>query len=485
MRKSKACALVGGYLAAISAVAIAFVVRLLLDPYLGPRAPLFMFLMAVVAVAWFGSLGPSILAGILGYFVGDYFFDIPRYTWTFVDVGDAISVVTYFVLFTFIVLFGHIIRSARRQAIIHRDEMARELAERTAAQESLASSEERLRLTTEAAEVGTWDWDLVGNDLKWGDQASRLLGLPTDTPKSYEVFFSRVHPEDVPKVRTSVEEAIHRHAYYSVEFRAMHDDGSIHWILACGRAIYDDSGRPVRMTGTAQCITALKQAQEAVQRSEERFRRLAEATFEGIAIIHHGKYVDINDQLAGMLKYRREELIGQPIARFVRPPDRARIMHNISRGLESHLDHPMLCKDGSAIYVETHGKPFPYDSSTRFTAIRDITAYKQAQDALVKARNELEDRVQERTCELQHRVRAAFPPGFRTDHGGTGRAAAAGAGAARSSPAAPGRHQVRPGGISPPGQRCAAGQVGARHGTGGGIDQDLPRVDGRASPRRS
>jgi signal transduction histidine kinase/CheY-like chemotaxis protein len=71
---------------------------------------------------------------------------------------------------------------------------------------------------------------------------------------------------------------------------------------------------------------------------------------------------------------------------------------------ESHIEHPVLRKDGSTFFVEVHGRTFPGDGM-RFSALRDVTERKEAEDALRRARDELERRVQERTRELEHRAR--------------------------------------------------------------------------------
>ena len=130
-----------------------------------------------------------------------------------------------------------------------------------------------------------------------------------------------------------------------------------------------------------QEVRERKQAEEALQQSEEWFRTLAEATFEGIAITEAGRILDVNDQFAWMMGYeKKDELIGMEVASFVFSEDRPRVLENIKEGRDSTIEHRAIMKDGAVIEVEAHGKPFAYRGrSARVTALRDITNRKLAE----------------------------------------------------------------------------------------------------------
>lgn len=130
------------------------------------------------------------------------------------------------------------------------------------------------------------------------------------------------------------------------------------------------------------------QSRQQVLESEERFRTLSAATFEGIAITENGRIVDINEQLLEMLGRTRDEMIGEPVAAFLVPEDRERVLQGIREGLEMQLDHRMIRKDGSHFNAEAHGKMVHFKSRTvRVTAIRDVSDRKRAEEALLEARN--------------------------------------------------------------------------------------------------
>jgi PAS domain S-box-containing protein len=143
-------------------------------------------------------------------------------------------------------------------------------------------------------------------------------------------------------------------------------------------------------------------AEAALRASEERLATFAAATFEGLILSEDGRIVDCNEQFAQMVGRRAEELKGVTIGDLIATEDRERVMENIRLGRESVVEHAMLRKDGTRIIVEAHGRALsPTDTRLRHTAVRDITTRKQAEEALRRAHEQLEQRVLERTAELQ------------------------------------------------------------------------------------
>jgi PAS domain S-box-containing protein len=123
-----------------------------------------------------------------------------------------------------------------------------------------------------------------------------------------------------------------------------------------------------------------------LRESEERFRTLADATFEGIAISEYGRIVDANEQLVQIIGGTRAELIGQEVAPLVAANDKDRVMTSIVDGVDSYTEHRMVRRDGTPIVVETHGRTIVYwGRQVRITAIRDITERKQAETELRQA----------------------------------------------------------------------------------------------------
>ncbi len=165
---------------------------------------------------------------------------------------------------------------------------------------------------------------------------------------------------------------------------------------------YGVDGTVANVLVVSRDLTDLKRAEEVLRESEERLRTFAEATFEGIVISEEGRILDCNEQFARMTGYDHSELMGKTIGLLILPEDRQRVLDNIIAGHESVTEHRMLRKDGTIGVVETHGKTTQQKGQgRRYTAIRDITERKQAEEELRRSRDQLEMRVQERTEELR------------------------------------------------------------------------------------
>lgn len=131
------------------------------------------------------------------------------------------------------------------------------------AQESLQLSEERLRLAVEVGQLGTWDWNLLSDEIVWSDEHYRLQGYePGEVEASFEAWVSRVHPDDRDHVLAAVQTAKAQKRDYVQEYRVRFPDGVVRWCAARGRFYYDRDGKAVRMLGHIRDITAQKNSQE-------------------------------------------------------------------------------------------------------------------------------------------------------------------------------------------------------------------------------
>lgn len=143
-----------------------------------------------------------------------------------------------------------------------------DLTERKQSQESLRQNEERLKLALSAAQIGTWDWNIVTNSVIWSENQELLFGLTPGTFKgTYEAFIERVHPEDRQLFTKVTTRAIEETGICDHEFRIICPDGNIRWLAGKGRIIYGETGSAVRMLGININITAHKQAAEQIKAS--------------------------------------------------------------------------------------------------------------------------------------------------------------------------------------------------------------------------
>jgi PAS domain S-box-containing protein len=123
--------------------------------------------------------------------------------------------------------------------------------------------------------------------------------------------------------------------------------------------------------------------QSALKESQERYRILTEATFEGIAISEEGVIVDVNEQFCRMLGYAQSGLIGKRVVDLIPENERERVLGTILSGQNRTDEHSMLKKDGTIIVVESHGRTILRNGrQIRFSAVRDITDRKRSEMAL-------------------------------------------------------------------------------------------------------
>lgn len=145
----------------------------------------------------------------------------------------------------------------------------KEITQQKQTEIALRDSEENLRLALEGSQLGTWEWNPFTNHLRWSNRQQQLFGLtPGAFVDNYEAFLACVHPEDREAVNQAVMNAKDYKSEYSVEYRVIWPDGSIHWIAAKGKCIYDEQGTALRMLGTCLDVSDRKQAESILQRSK-------------------------------------------------------------------------------------------------------------------------------------------------------------------------------------------------------------------------
>ena len=145
-----------------------------------------------------------------------------------------------------------------------------DISEARRTREALLNSERRLQFAQVSARLGSWEWNVKTNELWWADGIWLLHGRAVGSvDPTFENWMSFINAEDRDAVQRTLQEALAGKGDYETEYRTTFPDGSVHWIGARGRAIFDKAGEPERMLGVAMDITNNKLAEDALRKSEK------------------------------------------------------------------------------------------------------------------------------------------------------------------------------------------------------------------------
>lgn len=144
---------------------------------------------------------------------------------------------------------------------------------------------DRARVMTEAARLGTFDFDPQTSELTWDETTRALFGLSADAPVSYEeAFLKGVHPDDRAAADAAVEASNDPKGdgRFEVNYRTIGiEDGKLRYLAARGQT-YFQAGKPVRLAGTVQDVTEARTAELRLREIEQRLRYASRATNDPI-----------------------------------------------------------------------------------------------------------------------------------------------------------------------------------------------------------
>ncbi len=265
-------------------------------------------------------------------------------------------------------------------------EINNDITERKQAELALSQSEERRRLALDLTHTAFWDLHLPSKNMVWNDNHFTLLGLvPYSVEPSYEVWHNRIHPEDVGWVEQIFLEA---RTDYTAEYRVVHPDGSVHWMMGRGRAIYDESGQPLRSVGVLLDISDRKQAEQLLELQAVITRNMAEGI--GLVRADNGVIVYANPKFEQMFGYDSGELNGQHVS-IVNYASESVTAEDVNQAIRS-----AVLQKGEATYevhnVKKDGTPFWCSASC------SVFKHPDYGDVLVAVHQDITDRKRIRRC---------------------------------------------------------------------------------------
>lgn len=281
---------------------------------------------------------------------------------------------------------------------------------------------QRLAYVLRAMQAGIWEWDVQTDALQLDARWAEIVGyqLSELAPINGRTFVALCHPDDLADSARRTQDCLDgRTNQYVCESRMRHKDGHWVWVLDSGSVIErDGAGRPLKMIGARQDITARKQAQEALHEESERFVALARVSNTGVwEWDQERQYLWCSPEYFSMLGRTPQEypLDGSPNLQntwieLLHPDDVQRASQKFADYLAAGApgmyenEFRMAHANGSWVWIWSRGSALRdaqgrYSGKTMGTHI-NISSLKETQARLDQLNTELEQRVAARTAEL-------------------------------------------------------------------------------------
>lgn len=235
-------------------------------------------------------------------------------------------------------------------------------------QKKLEQSEERNRAAQNAAQLGTWDWDLQTGVVTWSENIEKLFGFaPGAFNGTYDAFLGTIPAEDRARIQAEVDRCLaDPNRPYQVHHRIIRpDNGAIRWMHEHGAVHADAQGKPVGMTGIVRDITDKRD----LELSQARTVRLFRATLDNLHLIalhldEEGRVLYVNPYMHEVSCWSSEELMGRNFVEICIPEDAHEgvlgVLRTFAKGdaqAVRHYSHPILCKSGHLMDVFWNNTP--------------------------------------------------------------------------------------------------------------------------------
>ena len=383
------------YGTALLFVAAAFGVRFLLNPVLGEQNRFVLFVPAVMLAAWFGGVGPSLLATGVSLLLANYFSVSPTGRWSFTDWRDISAGAVYVFVALAVATMTNRHRKEQRRSLRKTIALEKENNARREAEIRLAEREERLRLIFEnARHVAIISFDLNGDIEDWNPGAETIFGYRKDEAvgKSGAILFAAVDEFRAELERAKSEGCTREERPF------IRKDGSLVVVSCTMCAKLTKAGKLIGYLKMARDITEQAEVQEKLRQSEQRFRKLYEFAPMGVAqVLPSGRFIEANPKYCEIVGYSVEELRSKTFYDITLPEDLANDREQFEKSISGEIpfyrtEKRYIRKDGTIIWVRITSS-FLRDSAgnpiTTISIVEDVTERKEADQRTRKSEERL------------------------------------------------------------------------------------------------
>ena len=273
-------------------------------------------------------------------------------------------------------------------------ELLREADARRLVEEALRESERRLSEAQKIAQLGRWIWDVRTGKVEWSEEVFKIFQLDPNsfTPEIDSILELSPWPGDRERDKELIRKATDSREKGSYEQRFLRPDKSVGHYVSSFQGKYDDHGNLISVVGTVQDITERKQAEEALRRSEEKYRLMFDSANDVIFILdEEGRILTANNLAVERLGYTREELMSMRVGQVNSPEEGRHVTERIARLMETgrlRFETVHQRKDGSLVPTEVSSRRIVWDDKPAIMSIcRDVTERKRLEDQLRQTRN--------------------------------------------------------------------------------------------------
>ena len=288
-----------------------------------------------------------------------------------------------------------------KTVLTSKSELEKEVSERRRAEEMLMDSERRLFEIISFLPDATFAIDRNGTVIAWNRAMEEMTGIPSAQmlgKGNYEYalpFYNTRRPILIDLVFSPREEISEKYSFVNVNGDVLTAEtinaspqGKTVNLWGKAAPLYDKDGRVTGAIESIRDITERKRFEEALKKSEEKYRLLIDQTDEGVWIIDKDYLTTfVNNRLASMFGYSPLEMIGKQVREFMAPGDMAvhnqRIKERLA-GKSDRFEQKFFRKDGSSFWVIASVTPLAEEGNITgaFAMLTDITKRKQAEEAL-------------------------------------------------------------------------------------------------------
>jgi PAS domain S-box-containing protein len=354
-------------------------------------APVSLLLCAVLLSAWFGGIGPAVLATALATLAFYYYYlpPVPRL------VIFMVSTVLVGLLSATLRRAAESLRRAHEDLIgtvqqlqSTNEALQAESRQRERAQNEVRRSEVFLSQAQRLSNTGSFGWRPSTGQIVWSEETFRIFQYDRTTTPTVELVLRRVHREDVAHVKQTIECASQDGKDFDHEYRLVMPDGAVKHVRVVAHAETGESGE-VEFVGAVMDTTDSKLAEKKLRRSEE-------SLLEAQRLSHTGSWrhdvasgaVTVSPEVYRMHDIRPDEDASNTEFFFSRfhPEDRKRVVDLFERAeiekTEFQADYRIVLPDGTIKHLHTIGHPVLKESGDLVefvgTAI-DVTERKRAE----------------------------------------------------------------------------------------------------------